>query len=101
MIPQLTEDENYFQQDVEAMFEGSGSMPEFSPPGDDAAAAEDKPAPKIFKKFNFVTGCISVERAPGFERMLFRVGRGNIFYRQTPIETALEDPETVSVVFFL
>jgi len=81
-------------EDVEAMFEGSGSMPEFSPPGDDAAAAEDKPAPKIFKKFNFVTGCISVERAAGFERMLFRVGRGNIFYRQTPIETALEDHET-------
>ena len=36
------------------------------------------------------------ERIPAFERMLWRVCRGNVFLRQAEIDTPLEDPVTVS-----
>uniref|UniRef100_A0A672MSY2 V-type proton ATPase subunit a n=1 Tax=Sinocyclocheilus grahami TaxID=75366 RepID=A0A672MSY2_SINGR len=45
----------------------------------------------------FVAGVINRERIPTFERMLWRVCRGNVFLRQTEIEDPLEDPTTVSV----
>uniref|UniRef100_A0A9J7WYK1 V-type proton ATPase subunit a n=1 Tax=Cyprinus carpio carpio TaxID=630221 RepID=A0A9J7WYK1_CYPCA len=44
----------------------------------------------------FVAGVINRERIPTFERMLWRVCRGNVFLRQTEIEDPLEDPTTVS-----
>uniref|UniRef100_A0A8C5FAH1 V-type proton ATPase subunit a n=1 Tax=Gadus morhua TaxID=8049 RepID=A0A8C5FAH1_GADMO len=44
----------------------------------------------------FVAGVISRERIPTFERMLWRVCRGNVFLRQADIEDPLEDPATVS-----
>lgn len=44
----------------------------------------------------FVAGVISRERIPTFERMLWRVCRGNVFLRQADIEDSLEDPATVS-----
>lgn len=43
----------------------------------------------------FVAGVILRERMPAFERMLWRVCRGNVFLKQTEIDTALEDPITV------
>lgn len=45
----------------------------------------------------FVAGVILRERIPSFERMLWRACRGNVFLRQTEIDSALEDPSTVSV----
>uniref|UniRef100_A0A673ZS95 V-type proton ATPase subunit a n=1 Tax=Salmo trutta TaxID=8032 RepID=A0A673ZS95_SALTR len=42
----------------------------------------------------FVAGVISRERIPTFERMLWRVCRGNVFLRQADIEDSLEDPAT-------
>lgn len=44
----------------------------------------------------FVAGVIGRERIPTFERMLWRVCRGNVFLRQADIEDPLEDPATVS-----
>ena len=44
----------------------------------------------------FVAGVISRERIPTFERMLWRVCRGNVFLRKAEIEDPLEDPTTVS-----
>lgn len=44
----------------------------------------------------FVAGVILRERIPSFERMLWRACRGNVFLRQTEIDSALEDPSTVS-----
>lgn len=41
---------------------------------------------------------ISRERIPTFERMLWRVCRGNVFLRKAEIEDPLEDPTTVSRV---
>lgn len=46
--------------------------------------------------YSFVAGVILRERLPAFERMLWRACRGNVFLRQAPIDTALEDPSSVS-----
>uniref|UniRef100_A0A665SW10 V-type proton ATPase subunit a n=1 Tax=Echeneis naucrates TaxID=173247 RepID=A0A665SW10_ECHNA len=55
----------------------------------------------------FVAGVIGRERIPTFERMLWRVCRGNVFLRQAEIEDPLEDPTTsdqvhksVFIIFF-
>lgn len=45
--------------------------------------------------YSFVAGVINRERIPMFERMLWRVCRGNVFLRQAEIENPLEDPVTV------
>uniref|UniRef100_A0A8C1RTJ1 V-type proton ATPase subunit a n=1 Tax=Cyprinus carpio TaxID=7962 RepID=A0A8C1RTJ1_CYPCA len=59
------------------------------------------------KLSEFVAGVINRERIPTFERMLWRVCRGNVFLRQTEIEDPLEDPTTgdqvhksVFIIFF-
>ncbi|KAK3612173.1 hypothetical protein CHS0354_016558 [Potamilus streckersoni] len=58
-------------------------------------------------KLGFVAGVILREKIPAFERMLWRVCRGNVFLRQAEIETPLEDPitgdqvrKTVFIIFF-
>uniref|UniRef100_A0A3B3CV58 V-type proton ATPase subunit a n=1 Tax=Oryzias melastigma TaxID=30732 RepID=A0A3B3CV58_ORYME len=55
----------------------------------------------------FVAGVIGRERIPTFERMLWRVCRGNVFLRQADIEDPLEDPtsgdqvhKSVFIIFF-
>lgn len=55
----------------------------------------------------FVAGVILREKLSAFERMLWRVCRGNVFLRQAEIEAALEDPHTgdnvyksVFIIFF-
>uniref|UniRef100_A0A2K6UQT4 V-type proton ATPase subunit a n=1 Tax=Saimiri boliviensis boliviensis TaxID=39432 RepID=A0A2K6UQT4_SAIBB len=45
-------------------------------------------------RLGFVAGVINRERIPTFERMLWRVCRGNVFLRQAEIENPLEDPVT-------
>lgn len=47
-------------------------------------------------RLGFVAGVIQRERVPGFERMLWRISRGNVFLRQSELEQPLEDPSTVS-----
>ncbi|XP_066146363.1 V-type proton ATPase 116 kDa subunit a 1 [Euwallacea fornicatus] len=42
----------------------------------------------------FVAGVINRERVPAFERMLWRVSRGNVFLKRAEIEKPLEDPQT-------
>ena len=42
-------------------------------------------------------GVTNRERMPMFERMLWRVCRGNVFVRQSEVQQPLEDPITVSV----
>jgi len=45
-------------------------------------------------RLGFVAGVIQRERVAGFERMLWRISRGNVFLRQADIDTTLEDPST-------
>uniref|UniRef100_A0A8C5DBC5 V-type proton ATPase subunit a n=1 Tax=Gouania willdenowi TaxID=441366 RepID=A0A8C5DBC5_GOUWI len=51
-----------------------------------------------------ITKIIGRERIPTFERMLWRVCRGNVFLRQAEIEDPLEDPtlvhKSVFIIFF-
>lgn len=54
-----------------------------------------------------MSGVILRDRLPAFERMLWRVCRGNVFLRQAEIEERLEDPVTrdqvhksVFIIFF-
>lgn len=42
----------------------------------------------------FVAGVINRERVPAFERMLWRISRGNVFMRQAEIDKPLQDPAT-------
>ncbi|KAF5299268.1 hypothetical protein FQA39_LY02441 [Lamprigera yunnana] len=56
---------------------------------------------------SFVAGVISRERVPAFERMLWRISRGNVLFRQAIIEMPFDDPtdgskiyKTVFMVFF-
>lgn len=49
-------------------------------------------------RLGFVAGVIQRERIPGFERMLWRISRGNVFLRQAELDQALEDPESVSCI---
>lgn len=58
-------------------------------------------------KFGFVAGVIVRERLASFERMLWRVCRGNVFLRQAEIDQPLEDPnkgenvlKSVFIIFF-
>lgn len=58
-------------------------------------------------QLSFVAGVIGRERIPAFERMLWRISRGNVFLRQVDIDQTLEDPitgnemhKTVFVAFF-
>lgn len=46
--------------------------------------------------YRFVSGVVSRERVPGFEKMLWRISRGNVFLRQSAIENPLQDPTNVS-----
>lgn len=47
-------------------------------------------------RLGFIAGVINRERVPAFERMLWRISRGNVFLRRAEIEKPLEDPATVS-----
>jgi len=48
-----------------------------------------------FSCFSFVAGVVPRERVPGFERMLWRISRGNVFLRRAELTQPLEDPATV------
>uniref|UniRef100_A0A8C7PI91 V-type proton ATPase subunit a n=1 Tax=Oncorhynchus mykiss TaxID=8022 RepID=A0A8C7PI91_ONCMY len=66
---------------------------------DEVNSTVHKPIHYIFTAFLFVAGVISRERIPTFERMLWRVCRGNVFLRQADIEDSLEDPATGDQVY--
>jgi V-type H+-transporting ATPase subunit a len=45
-------------------------------------------------QLGFVAGVIARDRVPGFERLLWRACRGNVFLRRVPVEEMLRDPHT-------
>ncbi|KAL0882235.1 hypothetical protein ABMA27_000773 [Loxostege sticticalis] len=58
-------------------------------------------------RLGFVAGVVQRERVPAFERMLWRISRGNVFLRRADLDKPLEDPitgneiyKTVFVAFF-
>ncbi|XP_025831982.1 V-type proton ATPase 116 kDa subunit a isoform X2 [Agrilus planipennis] len=72
-----------------------------------ALIPEDPQSAQMRGRLGFISGVINREKIPGFERMLWRISRGNVFLRQAEIESPLEDPatgneirKTVFVAFF-
>ncbi|KAJ9589248.1 hypothetical protein L9F63_017547, partial [Diploptera punctata] len=49
--------------------------------------------------YEFVAGVIPQKNVYNFEVMLYRVGRGNLFYKMKPIETPFDDPKSPVPVF--
>jgi V-type H+-transporting ATPase subunit a len=60
--------------------------------GDDFVASENQ-------NLGFVAGVIPRERIIGFERILWRVSRGNIYLRQADIAKPFKDPKSVRKIF--
>lgn len=72
-----------------------------------ALIPEDGHNVSIRGRLGFVAGVVQRNRVPAFERMLWRISRGNVFLRQAEIDEPLKDPttgheiyKTVFVVFF-
>ncbi|XP_055629528.1 V-type proton ATPase 116 kDa subunit a 1-like [Toxorhynchites rutilus septentrionalis] len=51
------------------------------------------------KPLGFVAGVIPRERIIGFERMLWRVSRGNVFLRQVAVDKPFTDPRTGDAIY--
>lgn len=47
---------------------------------------------------HFIAGVVSRDRLASFERMLWRICRGNIYFKSFDIETPLENLDNVSIV---
>ncbi|XP_059049703.1 V-type proton ATPase 116 kDa subunit a 1-like [Achroia grisella] len=61
----------------------------------------------VLGHLGFIAGVVATHRVPSFEKMLWRISHGNIFFKQAHIEKPLKDPvtghelqKTVFVVFF-
>lgn len=57
------------------------------------------PVASIRGRLEFVGGVINRERVPAFERMLWRISRGNVFLRQSELDEPLEDPATGNEIY--
>ncbi|KAI6645918.1 hypothetical protein LOD99_13176 [Oopsacas minuta] len=65
-----------------------------------AESEEEVAAGKLSRvNLEFVTGTIGRERFPGFERVLWRATRGNVYVRHAAIPDAVRDPITGNQVF--
>ena len=45
-------------------------------------------------KFNVTAGAIATSKLISFERILWRIGKGNVFLKSTPLEDVIVDPST-------
>ncbi|XP_026321938.1 V-type proton ATPase 116 kDa subunit a [Hyposmocoma kahamanoa] len=50
-------------------------------------------------RLGFVAGVVQRERVPAFERMLWRISRGNVFLRRAELDKPLEDPKTGNEIY--
>lgn len=49
------------------------------------------------KPLNFIAGIIDRTRMAGFERMLWRVSKGNLYFHQTEVEDPFRNIKNVSL----
>ncbi len=75
------------------------------PDPEDTGAIKEEHASSM--RFNIVAGVLDRKRMIGFERMLWRVSKGNVFVKFADIDEQMEDPRTgdtlykaVFIVFF-
>ncbi|CAG9559803.1 unnamed protein product [Danaus chrysippus] len=50
-------------------------------------------------RLGFVAGVVQRERVPAFERMLWRISRGNVFLKRAELDKPLEDPNTGNEIY--
>lgn len=55
----------------------------------------------VLGHLGFIAGVVATHRVPSFEKMLWRISHGNIFFKQAQIEKPLKDPVTVSFCLLL
>lgn len=46
----------------------------------------------------FIAGVVATARVASFERMLWRISHGNVFFKQAQIDQPLRDPVTVIIL---
>lgn len=63
------------------------------------ATDESAAAGGVRGRLGFVAGVVPRERVPAFERMLWRISRGNVFLRRAELDKPLEDPTTGNEIF--
>lgn len=63
------------------------------------ALISDESGQQARGRLGFVAGVVPRERVPAFERMLWRISRGNVFLRQAELEQPLEDPATGNEIY--
>lgn len=71
----------------------AATMPDMLP--SNAVNEEGKNHPVSRGRLGFVAGVIQRARVPAFEKMLWRISRGNVFLRRAELDKPLEDPTTV------
>lgn len=92
---------------TQQFFNEQGSANEIDTTQYRALVTEDMQTTSSRGRLGFIAGVIKRERVHAFERMLWRISRGNILVRQAEVEQLLEDPatghemkKTVFVAFF-
>ncbi|KAJ1166216.1 hypothetical protein NDU88_006624 [Pleurodeles waltl] len=94
---------------TEDFFEAEANLPEdfFNEDTNSLLELRTIPTAAAAGKLGFIAGVIGRERMAAFERLLWRVCRGNIYLKYGELETALEDPVTkeevkknVFIIFF-
>ncbi|XP_069484839.1 V-type proton ATPase 116 kDa subunit a 4-like [Ambystoma mexicanum] len=94
---------------TEDFFEAEANLPEDFFDKDTNSLLELRTIPMAASagKLGFIAGVIGRERMAAFERLLWRVCRGNIYLKYAELEIALEDPVTkeevkknVFIIFF-
>ncbi|XP_001867131.2 V-type proton ATPase 116 kDa subunit a1 [Culex quinquefasciatus] len=88
---ELTELKNVLEN-TQGFFSDKSAVQNLEATGGEPGASDNKP-------LGFVAGVIPRERIIGFERMLWRVSRGNVFLRQAPIDKPLTDPRTGDEIY--
>lgn len=53
----------------------------------------------VLGHLGFIAGVVTTARIPAFEKMLWRISHGNIFFKQAQIDEPLKDPITVRSIF--
>lgn len=96
-----------YTADAPLLVGGSSGSGRSSPDSDAADVEMTDVGARATARLGFVAGVVATDRIAGFERVLFRATRGNVFLKQAPIDGPIADPssgervlKTVFVVFF-
>ncbi|KAM4677963.1 V-type proton ATPase 116 kDa subunit a 4-like [Discoglossus pictus] len=90
----------YLLKKIEDFFQEETNLPDDYVPDDTACLLEFRPRQSATAavKLEFTSGVIVQERMLTFERVLWRVCKGNIYLKYSELETPLEDPITKELV---